>query len=139
MHEDYEKLFGSLPSPELPERLFEKIIHRITLTRKRRTLQRKIVIFSVIFVFSATAFIPAFLIAQTRLIESGFIEFALLIFLDAHVATAYWQSWTLALVESLPAMPIAFVLLALLWFLQSFRSLTHAIHTFLISQQITHN
>ncbi len=106
-----------------PQGLLEKIIKRIR--RKERVLVlRKTVIFSATLVLSVVCFVPAFKILLSNASQSGFINFFSLIFSDFSSVATYWKSFAMTLLETLPAVSLAFFMAVLLTFLQSIKSLT---------------
>lgn len=126
MHKNYEQLFSHLTAPEMPDNLFEKTIHRIQKERQSSILKRRVMILSIgmIGIIGAVAaFIPAFKMAQTELYESGFPYFLSLIFSDFGTVAAYWQNFIMSLLETLPVMGLAILLLTILVFLGSLKFL----------------
>ena len=108
---------------EPPAGLLGKIIDRIR-REERFLVFRKTVIFSVMVFASLAAFVPALSALLSDFYKSGFINFFSLIFSDFSSVSAYWQSFAMILLETLPAASIALFLAVLLVFLGSVRSLT---------------
>ena len=130
MHKNYAQLFSHLTPPEMPDNLFEKIMHRIQKERQSLILKRKVMIFSIGMIGiigAAAAFIPAFKMARTELYESSFLYFLSLIFSDFGTVAAYWQNFIMSLLETLPVMGLAIFLLTILVFLGSLRFLVRNI------------
>ncbi|MDD5626397.1 MAG: hypothetical protein PHW01_00055 [Patescibacteria group bacterium] len=126
MHKNYEQLFSHLTPPEMPDNLFEKTMRRIQKERQSSILKRKVMILSIGMIGiigAAAAFIPAFKMAQTELSESGFPYFLSLIFSDFETVVAYWQNFIMSLLETLPVMGLATLLLTILVFLGSLKFL----------------
>ena len=124
MREDYERLFNHLQSPELPGGLLAKIIYRINEERRFLTIRRRIFLFSIGLVGSLVAFIPAFKMAKSGLIESGFTQFFSLLFSDAGIVIANWQSYSYSLLETLPVLGLMALLATVLVFLESLKLLS---------------
>lgn len=123
IRKDYEKLFSRLKSPEPPEEIFDKIMHRIHRQERFLALRRRIIVFSLGLVGSLAAFIPAFSLMQQSLAESGFTQFSSLIFSDFGIVLTYWQNFALTLLESLPVLSIVAFLATIFIFLESLKFL----------------
>jgi len=108
---------------EIPIGLFEKIIQRIH-KEERVLVLRKVIIFSITLVISFVTFFPAFGMLMIDFNQSGFLNFFSLAFSDSSTVIKYWQSFTMTLLEALPALSLALLLAILLTFLQSIKSLT---------------
>ena len=106
-----------------PKDLLEKILKRIH-REERILVLRRIIIFSVTLTASLLSFVPTIKILLSDFNQSGFVNFFSLIFSDFSSVATYWQSFTLILLESLPALSLALFLAVLLTFLQSIKSLT---------------
>ena len=123
MRKDYEKLFTYLDSPEPPRDLFEKIISRLEKEQKLIILKRRLAVFSLGFVGSAMAFIPALKMVRASFVESEFMYFFSLLFSDAEIVATYWQNFTLSLLERLPVTNIIIFFAVIFFFLGSLRLL----------------
>lgn len=121
IRKDYEKLFSHLEPPALPEDLFARILLRIRREQHFRALKWRFGFFALMLVGTATAAIPAFRSAQSSFAESGSMQFLSLLFSDFGTVAAYWQNFSLALLESLPVMSVAILLAVILGFFQSLR------------------
>lgn len=110
-------------TPALPVGLFEKIIKRIHREKRLRTV-RRLAVFSVALVGSIAVIMPAFQAMRTAFSESGFAAFFSLIFSDSAAMLVHWQSFGLALLESLPAMSIIAFLAVIFVLLESLKFLT---------------
>lgn len=108
---------------EPPAGLFEKILNRIH-KEERLFVLRKVVLFSITFTGSVIGFIPALKMLISDFTQSGFLRFFFLIFSDFSSVITYWQSFTLILLETLPALSLVLFLTVLLVLLQSVKSLT---------------
>ena len=112
---------------ELPEGIFDRIMARLKAEQRLLTVKRRLVIFSVGALGSMAAFIPAFKMAQLEISNSGFLQFFSLLFSDFGTVAAYWQSFTILLLESLPAMSLAVFLAVIFVFFESLRFLSRDI------------
>lgn len=127
MRKDYERLFTHLTPPEPPIGLFETVMGRIRHEQRLSLVRRRIFIFSVILLVSLPASIFSFQMLQTGLAKSGFSTFLSLLLSDSSEVMVFWQSFVLALLESLPALSIALFLAAALTFLESVKILVQNI------------
>ena len=112
---------------ELPEGILERIMVRIKAEQRFLTFKRRLAIFSVGLVGSGIAFVPVFRMVRVSFAESGFLQFFSLLFSDFGIVAAYWQSFTMSLLESLPVMSLAIFLAVILIFLESLRFLARDI------------
>jgi ABC-type phosphate/phosphonate transport system permease subunit len=112
---------------ELPEGIFDRIMARINTERRILTFKRRLAIFSIGFIGSGIAFIPAFKMVEAGFIESGFLQFFSLLFSDFRTVAAYWQSFIMSLLETLPAISLAIFLAVIFVFLASLRFLVRDI------------
>ncbi len=112
---------------ELPEGILERIMARIKAEQRLLTVKRRLTIFSIGLFGSAAAFIPVFKMAQLEISNSGFLQFFSLLFSDFGTVAAYWQSFTMLLLESLPAMSLAIFLAVIFIFFESLRFLARDI------------
>ena len=120
MRKEYEKLFTFLKAPELPEGLFDKVIHRIYVEKQRRALRWQFLLGSLGCIGSLIAFVPAITLVQTGFAESGFKKFFSLIFSDGGMVITYWQNFIFILLESLPIMSTVLLLAIAIVFFESF-------------------
>jgi ABC-type spermidine/putrescine transport system permease subunit I len=123
MLKKYEQLFAYLKTPEPPAGLFDRTMRRIRKEQRLLAIKWRLAIFSVASLISLVALIPTFKMAQTGLNESGFIQFFSLLLSDSGVVITYWQSFVLALLESLPAVSLALFLAAVFASLESVKLL----------------
>jgi len=118
----------SIINPEPSPELFIKIMKRIR--KEERILAfKKIAFLSAILIGSTIASVPAVKMLVQEAQTSGFIQFVSLAFSDFEIVKAYWQSFALTILETLPALSFAFCLAILLTFLQSVKSLSKNIKT----------
>jgi len=108
---------------EPPRGLLDKILNRIH-REERFLVLRRIVIFSVTFVASLEGFVPAAKMLLSDFNQSGFVSFFSLMFSDFSTVLSSWQSFSMILLETLPAASIALLLFVLLIFFQSIKYLS---------------
>ena len=106
-----------------PAGLLEKILKRIH-KEERLLVLRRIFLFSIMLTASLFGFFPALNLLISDLSQSGFLQFLSLTFSDFSTITMYWRSFTMTLLQTLPAISLALFLAVLLTFLQSIKSLT---------------
>lgn len=121
MRKDLEKLFFHLNPAEPSAGLFEKIMRRIWEEQRISAIKQRVAVFSVIMLASMAAFIPAFKLFQTDLLESGFLQFLSLILSDFGTMITYWHSFTMSLLETIPATSLAVLFIVVFAFLGSFK------------------
>jgi len=120
---------------EMPAGLFDRVMTRIYKEQRLLSLKRRLVIFAVVLMSSLVGFGFALQAAKTAILESGFAEFASLIFTDATALTNYWQNFGLTLLEALPVMSIVACLVAILVFLEALKFFVRDAKTFLNSNK----
>src|ERR1035437_1795327 len=104
-------------------KLLERVLNRIH-KEERILVLRRIIIFSFTLLASLIGAIPALQMLSNDSNKSGFVSFFSLMFSDFSSLVYHWQSFTMVLLESLPAISLALFLAVLLTFLQSIKSLT---------------
>ncbi len=82
--------------------LFEKIMLRIALEKKKIAIKRKIAVFSVILGVSFLGLIPAVRGAYSGFANSGISPLFSLLFSDTSIVLSYWKNFTFSLLEVLP-------------------------------------
>lgn len=133
MRKDLEKLFGILKAPEPQPHLFNKVMKRIAREERLSAVRHafgNLVFFAVSFVGSVSVLLPTFRMLRADVAQSGFFEFFSLMFSDLGSVADYWQSFGLALLESLPAASIALFLASVFVLLGSFKFLARGINYF---------
>jgi hypothetical protein len=113
---------------EPPAYLYEKIMKRIH-KEERLLVLRRVILFSITLTGSVVAFFPSFNMLISDFNQSGFLHFLSLTFSDFSIVATYWKSFTIILLESLPALSLALFLAVLLTFLQSIKSLARDVKT----------
>lgn len=115
-------------SPLIPERqpseqLLPRIMSVIAFEKQRKILRRKIFIFSTSFGLILLASIPAMQLFISDVNYSGFGQYLSLGFSDFSSIAIYWQEWTLSILESLPALSLALVMVIGAGLLISFKNI----------------
>jgi hypothetical protein len=108
-------------SVPVPTGLYERILARIKQEQRLLSLRRRLVIFAAVIMSSVVSFVFALQAARTAIWESGFAQFASLLFTDSTALVNYWQSFVLTLLEALPVMSIVACLITILIFLEALR------------------
>ena len=106
------------------EELFEEIIGCI---RKKGLFyaKRRMAVCLLVFIGFAAAFLQILRMAEAEFASSGFTELAMLLFSDFGAVLTYWQSFTLALAESLPAMSVVALMVIIFVSLQSLKFISN--------------
>lgn len=81
----------------------------------------KFAVFSVLGLASGAALFPLVSSTATKMLESGFLDYASLAVSDGGAVLSYWQEFSITLIESLPVLGLTLILCALLTMLQTFR------------------
>jgi ABC-type spermidine/putrescine transport system permease subunit I len=123
MRNDLEKLFSRFTTIEPPEGLLGKIMERIRQEKHLLAVKRRLVVIFLGFAASAAALIPVFNLARTDLAQSGFLQFFSLAFSDFGIIIAYWQSFAMSLLETIPAISLAMFFAVIFMFLGSLKLL----------------
>ena len=97
---------------EPPIGLLEKIMKRIH-REERILVLRRIILFSITLVISLLDFSLRLICLYLILASPGFLKFSSLIFSDFSTVATYWQSFTMTLLETLPALSLALFLAVL--------------------------
>lgn len=109
-----------------PKDLLSKILNRIKEERLL-VIKRRIIFFSLGAVGSVFAFIPALSAARTEFDQSGIVQFFSLLFSNPSFISAFWEDFTLLILESLPVLSVAVILLTIFVFLGSLKFLVQDI------------
>ena len=113
-----------------PEYLFGKIMSRIEAEKRLIAIRRKIFVFAGAIILSLIAMVPSVGAFSQNMGQSNFIQFVSLIFSDGRSILLYWNSFSLALLESLPVISLTIVLSLVFILLASFRFLVKNIEKF---------
>ncbi len=103
---------------------------RIHKEQRLLTIRRRVAFFSVGLIGSAAAIIPVSKILYAGLSESGFVEFFSLLFSDTGVVAAYWQSFAMSLLETIPVTGLIIFSITLLVFLESSKLLVKNLYEY---------
>ena len=103
--------------------LYERVLTNIDREERLRRLHRRLTFFSLAVAGSSIALFPSMEIFQASAAESGFSTFLSLVFSDADVVFAYWQSFSLVLLETLPTVSAVVLLTVTAILLFSLRGL----------------
>ncbi|MCK9393906.1 MAG: hypothetical protein WCX30_03245 [Candidatus Paceibacterota bacterium] len=106
MEKEYKKLFTNMEDVEPSNKLFEKIMLRISREERMIVTKKRIAVFSVFLVISSGGFVYSFIATQNAFVSSGFVQFFSLIFSDFNIVVAYWQNFLFTLLESLPVFAV---------------------------------
>lgn len=109
-------IFQKIAFPQPPQGLEEKILYRINKIDEQQ-LRQAILITRVGRLVSFGAFVYAGFAFGHSVIASDFWQFASLLFSDVNIVTRYFSEFSLSLLETLPAFPIAIILAPLFSFL----------------------
>jgi len=107
---------------EPSEELFPKIMNRIQ-KEQRITARRHLILCFVMLAGSMLAILPLYQVLRQAMVDSGFVDFLMLIFSDTEIVMAYRQNFILSVLEALPIMSLAAFLATVLIFLESLRLL----------------
>ena len=110
-------LYCTLSTLEPPKGLYDIILARIDLAR-RRSAQLRSVVCAAIALLSGAALIPVVEYTLSQLYTSGFYEYLSLVQSDHRLVLTYWREFGLSLLESLPSVALLLLLpivIALAW------------------------
>ncbi|MEI7451888.1 MAG: hypothetical protein WCK37_01645 [Candidatus Falkowbacteria bacterium] len=107
----------------IPGGLLDRVLNRVHYEIDIMGVKKRIVLFSVITLALAGVFVVALKSLNGQLAVSGFFYFSALLFSDSKVVMSYWQSFSLALIQSLPVFTLLWTLSILFALLKSLQSL----------------
>ncbi|MCX6743001.1 MAG: hypothetical protein NT116_02075 [Candidatus Parcubacteria bacterium] len=139
MDKNYQKLLSYYQAPEPPNNLLGKIMQRIGEEKRLLTLKRRLFLFSAGLIGAITLFIPALKGVISGFSESGFIQYFSLLFSDAEIVLAYWQNYTLSLLETLPVVNLILLLATIFAILELLKLLVKDLKNIYLSKQLIHN
>ena len=90
---------------DAPQGLFKNILKRIDEERIIR-IKRRIALICAGLAVSVGILIPVFERMRTALVDSGFMQLALLTFSDSGIIFSEWRNFLIAVLESLPILDI---------------------------------
>ena len=111
MRKDYEKLFTHLKPPEPPTGLFGRIMLAIGREQELQNTRKLAFGFLALLVISITATPFSWSLFSGQMVESGVMQFMSIAINDLGTFFAFWQDFSLAIVESLPVMGITIFVL----------------------------
>ena len=106
MRKDYEKLFTHLKPPESPTGLFGRIMLAISREQELQNTRKLAFVFLALLVISLIAAPFSWIFFSGQMTESGILQFMSIAISDLGIFFAFWQDFSLAIVESLPVMGI---------------------------------
>jgi hypothetical protein len=124
MRQDFEKLFTFAVTPEASDDLMTKVKNRINKEKKMKSLKFKAIFFGLCSVCSIILFVPAIQTVWHDFMTSGFVNYFSLLLSDSDSIAAYWQSFAMTLLESLPAVSMIALAFVTLAFLESIKLFT---------------
>ncbi len=116
----YQELFRKLPRVVAPQGLHRSVIMGVNEARVR-VMRIKFAVFSVLGLASGATLFPLVSLTGTKMLESGFLDYASLAVSDSGAVLSYWREFSITLIESLPILGLTLILCALLTSLQTFR------------------
>ncbi len=121
MHPDFEQLFQPASNLSLPAGLAQTIWAKIQ-RRQQQRLRARLTLLSASILGSGLTILATARYAVSEIYQSGFLQYASVLFTDSHIALQHWQEFALSLLESLPVVGAALLLGTILVFLISLRS-----------------
>lgn len=112
------------PHSEPPEYLFSMVMDRIAEEKRRLIVKRKVAFFAAWFAVSLGASSAAVRMLWSAMAESGFITFFRLVFSDFRTVIDSWESYSYALLETMPTARLSIFLGASIVVLLSFKLLS---------------
>jgi hypothetical protein len=103
MSQNFDEITIKYDIMEPPAGLYDKVLSRLNQERKILAVKKKLVIFTGFFVIFAVASFPAWSAIFADFTRSGFGQYLTLLFYDSRTVAAYWQDYSLSLLETLPA------------------------------------
>jgi predicted nucleic acid-binding Zn ribbon protein len=97
-------------------------ICRVIVLREKRSRMIRFSGYSIITITSLAAIVPATLSLFHQFGQSGFTQYASLVISDSGILAGYWKQFAVTLVESIPGVSLAVVLVVLLVLVWSARS-----------------
>jgi len=122
MNYNYEKLFSTLPTPEPPVGLTEKVLLRIGV-RERRALVTRIVLSASAFGVSVGMAVAGYVNLTASLAQSGFFQIFSLAFSDFSSMAANFPDFAFSILESFPIFTTALLLSGVLFAIWSLAAL----------------
>ena len=124
MSEKFEQIFNNLKNIEPSSDLFDRVLQRIQEEKRLLSIRRRIFIFSSTLLISGIAGFFAIKSLFYSFSESGFLTFVSLLFSDYKIVLGYWQNFAMSILERLPVMSLALVILVFIVFLEALKNLS---------------
>ena len=125
MSKDIRQLFEATRVASFAPGLEGQVLARIGREQKKLA-QRKLLIFGLVDVFSATGLVATGFYLANLLASSGFYNYLSLLWSDGGAPASYWQELLLSLVESLPLLGLtAFLAVVLILMLSLAKTVTN--------------
>jgi len=125
MDKKLANLFKNIQSANPPEKLSENILMRIEKIQKRR-FQLKTLLSTIGSSISVLAAVYLFFILGSSIVNSEFWNILSLAFSDVSVVAQNWQEFSLLLLETIPALTLALILIPVFTLLLSLNSLVNS-------------
>lgn len=132
MPKEFEKLLANLNQIEPSENLYGIVLSRIEAIKKR-TARVRLILLSGATLAALIALVTAFQYLINDFYQSGSYQYLSLLFSDGEAVMAYWQDFTLSLVESLPFMSMTAVLSVTFVLLGSLKFMARDVKTLFLS------
>jgi hypothetical protein len=100
---------NNLPSADI----YDRIINKINYEHKLQALKKKMITNTCGLLLCLIVFIPVFARLHTEIIQSGLIQFILLIFTDFKMITTYFGDYIWSILNSVPVVSSSLALLIL--------------------------
>jgi hypothetical protein len=120
MDNPLQKNFSNLTVHRPPRDLLVKIMAKIA-QRQRKMAIWNFAVSGVVFVVTLVVLVPAFVAVHSAMTQSGSYQFMSLLFSNFSEVAASWQDFMFSLLESLPILGIAALLMTILFLLGSLR------------------
>ena len=127
-YKDLLNLVQNEPSKDL----FSKVIIKINKQERLLLIKRKLFVVSFVSFFSSIAFIFSAITTHAEFIKTGFFDFLSLMFSDFNIITAYWQNFSMSLLESLPIMSVIIFLFTTIIFIFSLKAFSKDVKIFFV-------
>ncbi|PIT94033.1 hypothetical protein COU00_01050 [Candidatus Falkowbacteria bacterium CG10_big_fil_rev_8_21_14_0_10_43_11] len=98
----------------VPDGLFNKIILRIAVEQKLLILRRRFAGVALLLLLSLAGTVPAWQAFWSDITSSGFSQYLALLFYNLKIVAVNWQDFLLSLLETLPIISAAALLLAIM-------------------------
>jgi hypothetical protein len=138
MSEQYKQVFSCIDSAEPTVGLFARIMQRIEEQKKIKIFRAKMIASFCALIVSTISFFPVFETTKNVVVESGFSSYLSLLLTDTKMIITYWENFGSALIESLPALQIAFLLLIIFVVLDSLKIALNNLSKILASKKFNH-